>query len=297
MKKGHDITNCPVMDERKPVRPFSEILFSLLDKKVIRSIAKRVLGRIVFNRDICIHVRGVKIYTNTVDRLLAAFMWKFSYLEAFETEIIGKIIKPGMVVADIGANIGYYTLLMAQMVGPTGIVYAFEPEPNNYRLLVKNIAANFMLNVIPVSKAVSDRTGKVKLYICREHRGDHKIFAGKDDRPSIEVDQVTMDDYFRNNPKLDLIKMDIQGSEHMVIKGFEKIDAANGQLILLTEFSPELLRESGGDPEKFLHDLKQYGFSTKLIDEKTKQLRPITITELMSSCQGPRYENLLLEKK
>lgn len=271
-------------------------LFDLLSIPIVRALAKKILGRIILKHDICICVRGLKIYSNTIDRLLASLMWKFSSLEAFETELLRKAIRPGMIVADIGANIGYYTLLMGQLVGPKGVVHAFEPDPNNFRLLVKNIAANNLPNIIPIQKAVSDRSGMIKLYICKEHRGDHRIFESDDNRPSIDVAQTSIDDYFENNPNLDLIKMDVQGAEQLVIKGFTKTIKSNEHIVIITEFSPDLLRKSGGDPEEFLKSLIIFGFTIQFIDEKNKQLKPIKKEELINLCSGDRYENICLAR-
>ena len=85
--------------------------------------------------------------------------------EKYETELFKKMVQDGMVVVDIGANIGYYTLIAAKLVGNKGIVYAFEPEPSNYELLCQNIAINGYTNVVPIEKAVSKTSGKTKLYV------------------------------------------------------------------------------------------------------------------------------------
>ena len=70
-----------------------------------------------------------------------------------------------MTVVDIGANYGSYTLIASKLVGNDGRVYAFEPEPGNYDILVKNIEMNGYTNVTPIRKAVSNKQGKVRLYV------------------------------------------------------------------------------------------------------------------------------------
>ena len=69
------------------------------------------------------------------------------------TALVKRIVRNGDIVVDIGAHIGYYTLIFARLVGPKGKVFAFEPEPNNFNLLIKNIKINGYKNIIPVQKA------------------------------------------------------------------------------------------------------------------------------------------------
>ena len=75
-------------------------------------------------KDIMVNVGGKKMYASTLDRLFVLYLWKFSIMENFETKLIKEIVKMGMTVFDIGANIGYYTLVLAEKVGKTGKVYA-----------------------------------------------------------------------------------------------------------------------------------------------------------------------------
>lgn len=88
--------------------------------------------------------------------------------EKFETEIFKKEIKKGDKVLDLGANIGYYTFLAAQLVGEKGKAFDFEPKPTNFSLLKMNIETNSYKNVITIQKAVSDKTGKGRLYLKKK---------------------------------------------------------------------------------------------------------------------------------
>src|SRR5690242_7217517 len=114
---------------------------------------------------------GFKLYLNPAavlrggvcDDLLRKGDW-----EPFETRIVTLALQPGDVVVDDVANIGYYTLLFSRAVGETGKVYAFEPDPDNYAFLERNVAANGCPNVTLVPEAVSDRTGELRLYLAGE---------------------------------------------------------------------------------------------------------------------------------
>ncbi|GAG39683.1 unnamed protein product, partial [marine sediment metagenome] len=159
---------------------FSKALFAIFSIPVIEKFITHLIGLIEFKKDLCIHVRGFRIYSNTLDRILASLMWKYSSLEDYETRLLRKTLREGMTIIDIGANIGYYTLLMGKLVGKDGTVYAFEPEKNNYRLLEKNILINKIPNIIPTQKAAANGEGTVRLFISKGHRGDHRIYVSDD---------------------------------------------------------------------------------------------------------------------
>ena len=92
--------------------------------------------------------------------------------EKEQTILFRKLVDEGMNVVDIGANIGYYTLLAAELVGEKGKVFAFEPEPSNYDLLLRNVEINGYKNVTVVRKAVSNETGESSLFLSQKGFGN-----------------------------------------------------------------------------------------------------------------------------
>ena len=84
------------------------------------------------------------------------------YYEPFITAFVKDMIKEGDIVIDIGAHIGYYTLLFSKLVGKTGKVFAFEAHPDNFTLLKQNVETNGYTNVVVENKAVSNYNGKIK---------------------------------------------------------------------------------------------------------------------------------------
>lgn len=178
--------------------------------------------------------------------------------EPLVTELVKNEIKKGDVVLDIGANIGYYTLIFAKLVGEEGKVYAFEPDPNTFALLKKNIEVNKYQNVILEQKAVSNKTGKIKLYLS-SYSVDNRTYDSGDDRKCIEIESIRLDDYFKNyDKKISMIKMDIQGAENTAVEGMTTLLEKNEKLRVITEFWPIGLRRSGTEPEKFLKLLEEY---------------------------------------
>jgi FkbM family methyltransferase len=88
-----------------------------------------------------------------------------------ETKFLKKIIKKGDTVIDVGANIGYYTLLFSKLVGKEGKIYAYEPLPENFKLLKKNIFINKYKNIVLINRALSNKEKNAKLYIDQDDLG------------------------------------------------------------------------------------------------------------------------------
>lgn len=129
-----------------------------------------------------------------------------------KVKIFKEIVKEGDTVIDVGAHIGYYTMLAAKIVGKEGKVFAFEPEEKNFNLLRKNKECNNYENIVLEKKAVSDRSVISKLYLWKESRY-HRLY-GAPDTPFEEVETVTLDDYFKDYMrKVNLIKIGVPGSE------------------------------------------------------------------------------------
>lgn len=219
--------------------------------------------------------------------------------EKFERKLFKSLIREGMVVVDIGAYAGYYSLVAADLVGEEGKVYAFEPNPENYVLLLKNLEVNRCKNVTPVQKAIADRDGRARLFLAQENKGDHRLFDSNDGRESITVDVTSLDAFFKERDyRVDVIKMDIQGSEMAALKGMTRILEKNDDLKILTEFWPNGIRMSGASPEEFLKKLVEFGFELYHINEKRKLVEPISVTRAMELCKEDRDQiNIFCKKK
>lgn len=211
--------------------------------------------------------------------------------EPFETEFVAGLIQKGDVVLDLGANIGYYTLIFARLVGEEGKVFAFEPDPDNFALLTKNVTANGYRNVTPVQKAVSNETRKVRLYLCEDNKADHRIYASDQGRESIEIEAIRLDDYFEDyEGKIDFIKIDVQGAEGGALEGMQCLLRRNENLKMITEFWPFGLNRFGIEPEDYLRRLLEYGFNIEQLDEHRRRTQPANVAELLAT-YTPEKEN------
>jgi FkbM family methyltransferase len=208
----------------------------------------------------------------------------------------------GNVVLDIGANIGDDTLVIARIIGSKGKVYAFEPDPENFKLLKKNVKANGYTNVVTVGKAVSNKNGKVKLFLSENNKADHRIYESDNSRKYVEVDTISLDKYFGHlSRKINVIKIDIQGAEMMAFEGMVKLFKDNKYPKLLTEFWPIGLKRCGSSSILFLKLIRGMKYVIYYVDEKNSKVVKVSDRYLLNKFteRNEKFANLLCvrEKK
>ncbi len=142
--------------------------------------------------------------------------------EPMATKLLAGFVPSGGVVLDIGANIGYYTLLLSRLVGEKGLVVAVEPHPSNFHLLQLNLRLNGVSNVRLISAAVSDADGQACLFEAEGSNWHSLIPTDRTRQKAIEVPTVTINSLARQIGRpIDLIRMDIEGSEWKALQGGE----------------------------------------------------------------------------
>jgi FkbM family methyltransferase len=240
-----------------------------------------------------ITVYGHRMVARTLDRFLALWFWKYGVFGAAEVGFLGTLCQEGMSVLDLGANVGFHTLLFARTVGAGGHVWAFEPDPGNFATLCRNLELNSCGNVTAVQAAVGTATGRGSLYRSSFHC-DHRTYPTKDGQPEIPVEMVSIDEFLPPGQRVDLVKMDIQGSEGMALRGMRRTIESNPGLVILMEFWPEGLRKSGFPPETVLSELDGFGFSLYRIDERSGDVEKVGDRKtLLEGLTGSGYANLL----
>ena len=151
----------------------------------------------------------------------------YGTFEISETRLVQALVRPGMTVLDVGANIGYYTIIAARLVGESGRVFSFEPSTTTRALLEANVKRNAFQNVVIRPEALAERTGEVGFYPSTQasNQGISSIIP-TDDRPAeITVPCSRLDDFVGNmgDRRIDLIKMDIEGAELQAIRGGRQV--------------------------------------------------------------------------
>ena len=201
--------------------------------------------------------------------------------------IIKNNVKNGDNVVDLGANIGYFTLILAKLVGPTGKVFAFEPDPRNLALLKKNVEYNNYKNVIIVPKAVSNVNDKCTLYTGQKTFGQNKIYKPKKTKTQkfipIDSETVRLDDFFKTNGLLDkisFIKMDVEGAEFLALSGMKEILKLNKNIKIFTEAEISYLEDAGSSYDQFIDLLTENDFTFSLADNRTETLTKVNKSQL-----------------
>lgn len=144
-------------------------------------------------------------------------------------QYIRQAVREGMLTLDIGAHIGLYTVLLAHQVGSSGRVYSFEPESKNFERLQKNVELNQFRQVRPFRIALSDTTSLSHLILNEHSNTGHALMReaeteGRSGRSWEVVQTLTLDEFVEREKigKVDLMKIDTEGSEDLVLSGGRK---------------------------------------------------------------------------
>lgn len=177
-------------------------------------------------------LRGKKWITGSY----GAGCWLGSY-EHEAQQIFASLIKPGGVVFDVGANVGFYTLLASELVGPNGRVYAFEPLPDNLKYLQRHLEINHITNAAVIPAAVSESCGTGSF-----EEGPSRPASRLSKRGRLRVDVVALDALVSRGelPAPDFMKMDIEGGEALALSGARTILEMNHPTVFLSTHGHDL---------------------------------------------------------
>ena len=162
--------------------------------------------------------------------------WFGSY-ESRIQQVFARFVRPGDVVYDLGAHVGFHTLLASMLVGRNGCVFAFEPLHTNLVYLRRHLALNKVSNTTIVAAAVSDQSGWVWM-----SEGANRSQARVDETGTVQVRAVKLDDFvFQNNFRAPtLMKIDVEGAEHSILKGAARLLIEKRPVIILSTHGSEI---------------------------------------------------------
>ncbi len=219
------------------------------------------------------------------DRYISQELRQNAIWEPLESSLVLDHLAPDAVFLDLGANIGYYTVLAAPACCT---VVAFEPEPGNFALLQHNLAINGITNAEPVRAAAGRASGEASLFLSDVNQGDHRLYRNEERAEAVTVRTFALDDWFRNrDPRIDLVKMDTQGSEVGILEGMSALLGENQRrMSLILEYWPFGLRGAGDSAERLVEILAAYDFAASTIDEWTRLVRPVSWQQLLDDARG-----------
>lgn len=196
-------------------------------------------------------------------------IWWDGYYEKLPTKLFKRIVKSGDIVIDVGANIGYYSIMASELVGGgSGKILSFEPVPETFKRLSVNVLS--LSDIKAHQVACGQENGKINIYAF----GD-SITAGSRISSPPEVDipyttekvkMIKLDDFI--DGKVDVVKIDVEGYELNVLKGMKKIIINNPNIKILLEVNKDLLIKAATSPQEIFSYLKSFGLSPWEFDGK-----------------------------
>ncbi len=198
-------------------------------------------------------------------------------------KLFQELVKPGMVVADVGAHIGVFTLYALRAMNGQGKIFSFEPSPQTMKLLRDNVQVNGFLELgvvrfLPL--AAAGESGEADLTVYGENSGHNTLFGTGTGGEMVRVQTMTLDEALAEEPRLDIVKIDAEGAEPGILRGMNNLLARNPGMHILLEFAPEHLQRAGVDPLQWGSDLVTSGFLIRRVEDVTGELLPVVPEEL-----------------
>jgi len=246
--------------------------------------------RCLLRAAVTVHLRrsGVRMHLPPNWRGVAKLIYAFR--DHYEPELLylERVLSPGKVFVDAGANFGIYTLLASKIVGEAGRVISFEPSSRVFPVLRRNIALNGFKNVLAFHVALTDKPGRARLYY---HAAVGCDSLGKDasfeqDARAEDVSTESLDNVLKQSSvgRVDVIKMDVQGAEELALRGAIEIVTSTRPVVIF-ELFPEGAASLGLSPNGAWNFLEGHGYEFFIVDERG------TVSRLLSP--PPTVANVL----
>lgn len=259
---------------------------------MISSLLYRLNHAPLWRREIRVWDRPMR--AASLDRLVCLALHRTGLMGNREAALLPALVRPGMEVVDVGANLGLYSLLLAGLVGNTGSVLAFEPEPNLFAVLRENCAKNGAINVHVSPCALGPASGFASFQRSAFNSGDNRLGRASSTHETVEVKVEKFDD-LHPDTRPDFVKIDVQGHELGALLGMEQALSRNPGVRVLFEFAPSALRRAGTEPRELLQFFAVRGFCLYETHESgfAKMNNP---ESLLVRLRGNRYTNLIASR-
>jgi FkbM family methyltransferase len=212
----------------------------------------------------CFQVQGADV--------IQRYIYSFGVWEPAITDFVGKRLQPGDTFIDVGANIGYYTLLASRLVGPSGSVVAVEASPSIYAALCDNLCRNSVTNARPVHLAASDGTGMLNVYLAHASNiGETTLLASRGFRQEAHVRCEPLSTMLTEHEirSARMMKIDVEGHELAVLAGLMPVLAeTRPDFEVLMEANVDELGAQGASVAEFIERWRQIGFHAYMFDNR-----------------------------
>jgi FkbM family methyltransferase len=255
---------------------------------------------------------GHTYYIQPHDKIITPVLLDWGVWERSESQELAETLRTGDTFIDVGGDFGWYTVIGAKAVGPTGRVIVFEPIPENLDYLRRNVAANRCENVTVEALALSNKRAKLTFHLSEKNLADHSMLeSGDRSGGTLEVEATTLDEYLKDySGKIALIKIDTQGAEGYIVDGMAQTMAMHPEMAILIEYTPSALRQTGYDPEAFVRKFHEQGYDVRYFAGDPGRLRrswnwqrtlPVTESEIASFAKNVEtsntYANLIIRHR
>lgn len=256
----------------------------ILFRKIVFFIFKHILKK----KEVRVKVHDYIMLLNIQDEGISRDLYSLRKREEDHHVIITQELKKGDLVLDVGANIGYYVLMEAKIIGEKGRIIAVEPLPENIRLLNKNVGLNRIGDMVEIHNfAISNEDGDKEFFISKASNLGTlhpDVFTEKkkvDFIGSFKVKTVDIYKFLLEIGRVDLMRMDIEGHEVEVFEGLVRLGAENKEVLprkIIFETHFTKYDKSRHSMEKVLRGMLNLGYSGKIIssnDEKITKIRAL----------------------
>jgi FkbM family methyltransferase len=227
------------------------------------------------------------------DQVIAPVLRRDGVWEPAETRFVAATVRPGHTFVDVGAHVGYFSVLACSRVGPSGRVIALEPEPHNFALLRANVERNRCAQSTVLQLAAGSANGPMSLEVHPRNGGAHRVLPPGETPTTVQC--VRLDDVLPE--RVNMVKIDVQGYDHEVVHGMRRTVAANPQLIVIAELSLIELGRREFSPPAVLEGYRRLGFTISAFG-LGGTLREVTDEEILQACRiRGRDLSVVLERR
>jgi len=273
-------------DRSGAVDQFSRLPAHLFGERDVLEAESRAHSRALYLGDqmvLCRVLGKYLVYADAQETGITPHLAMDGYWESWITVALARTVRPGWHCLDVGANHGYYTLVLADGAGPEGRVTPIEPTPKLAELLRQTLDVNGFPYVDVVQKAASDADGKTLQLVIPGHRSlnAHLVETVEPTEEAVAVESVTIDAITRSWPRVDLIKIDVEGAEESVWRGMGQTISGNRDLVVVLELNVDRY----DDPRAFLGTIESAGFALRYIDVDA-EIKDVTVDRLLEEQVG-----------